>query len=241
MRQKIRPDRSRFLQSEHNDCDALTEIILEHISPNGPVGIMQRIPRSECIWQPGDRADRLYFLVSGSISIIGIDREGREVVIAMIVPGEPFGALCLCSGSDGERSTTARAAADSEIWEITKEDFIAYMQNNAGILAKFLFTFCTRLTYAEQRISILAMRGVEERLGNALLHLPRMRGVQSSQTRLEIVLNLTHEELSGYTALSRQRVTAVMNHFRELGLVNYSRTQPIVINTKALMEYLYEK
>lgn len=236
---KKAPLNLKFPHGEHEDCRALTEITVANLPTDERFGTLLKFPRGAFIWQPDDRADKLYFLKKGRVGIAGIDRNGSEVILGIIVGGEPFGELCFCGGVTERRNSIARATADSLILEITLEDFLDYMRQTEEILGKFLFTICIRLAHAERRIGILAMRGVEERLGHALLHLAQTRGAQVNAERpTELKIAVTHEELSGMTALSRQRVTIMMNRFRQLGLVQYSRSQPLVVDAGALAKHL---
>jgi CRP/FNR family cyclic AMP-dependent transcriptional regulator len=236
---KREPLNLKFPHGEHEDCRALTEITIDNLPTDERFGTLRKFPRGAFIWQPDDRADKLYFLKTGRVGVVGIDRDGSEVILGIIVGGEPFGELCFCGGPTELRHTIARATADSIALEITVEDFVAYMRQTDEILGKFLFTICIRLAHAERRIGILAMRGVEARLGHALLHLAQTRGVALGADRPdELKIAVTHEELSGMTALSRQRVTIMMNRFRKLGLVQYSRTQPLIININLLARHI---
>jgi CRP-like cAMP-binding protein len=238
---KREPLNLKFPHGEHEDCRALTEITIDNLPADDALGTLLKFPRGAFVWQPDDRADKLYFLKTGRVGIAGIDRDGSEVILAIIVGGEPFGELCFCGGPTERRNSIARATADSIALEITIEDFVAYMRQTEEILGKFLFTICIRLAHAERRIGILAMRGVEERLGNALLHLAQTRGVPINPDRTdELKLAVTHEELAGMTALSRQRVTIMMNRFRKLGLVQYSRRQPLIININLLAKHIQQ-
>jgi CRP/FNR family cyclic AMP-dependent transcriptional regulator len=238
---KREPLNLKFPHGEHEDCRALTEITIDNLPTDERFGTLRKFPRGAFIWQPDDRADKLYFLKTGRVGVVGIDRDGSEVILGIIVGGEPFGELCFCGGPTELRNTIARATADSIALEITVEDFVAYMRQTDEILGKFLFTICIRLAHAERRIGILAMRGVEARLGHALLHLAQTRGVALGADRPdELKIAVTHEELSGMTALSRQRVTIMMNRFRKLGLVQYSRTQPLIININLLARHIQQ-
>src|SRR5215204_5060500 len=161
---KKQPLNLKFPNGAHENCRTLTEITVENLPENGSLGTLLEIKRGAFIWQPGDRADKIYFLKEGEVRIASADREGHEVVLGKIVAGEPFGELCFCGGPTEKRSTTAASVADCLVFEITIEDFIAFMQQSDEILGRVLFTYCIRLSNAEKRIAILALRGVEERL-----------------------------------------------------------------------------
>ena len=228
----------QFPHGEHADCRALTSLTLENIPKDGTLGQKQGYERNTIVWRPDDRSDRLYFVLRGRIQISAIDRDGRELLLRTVVAGEPFGELCFCGGPTKQRRTTAQAVVNSTIVEIDIEDFLSYVRRDVETLVRVIFTFCIRLADAEQRVEILALRGAEERLGNALLHLAQTRGVANQNSAQTIGLNVTHDELASLTALSRQRVTITMNRFRERNLVAYNRNQPLVINTLALAEFL---
>jgi CRP/FNR family cyclic AMP-dependent transcriptional regulator len=229
----------KFPENEHGDCRALTQITIESLSPGAALGVARKYSRNAEIWQPDDRSDRLYFLERGEVGIVAADREGREVLLATITAGEPFGELCFCNGPTAHRRTTARATTNSAAVEIKVEDFIYYTQQNSEVLQRCLFTFCVRLGRAERRIEILALRGAEERLCNILLHLAETRGVAAGTEHPQTFkLNITHDELANLAALSRQRVTITMNRLRSLGLVRYERNQPLRVDTIALTAHL---
>lgn len=231
----------KFPHGEHENCQTLSRLTIEQIPADGVFGTSYEFQRRSFVWKPGDRADKIYYLRKGKISIIGVDREGREVILSTVAEGEPFGELCFCGGPTEVRHTTARADSDCHAFEITLEDFVEYLRKDNEVLGKFLFTICIRLSHSEKRIGILALRGVEERLGHTLLLLARTRGAALNEDNTnEVKLNITHEELAGFSALSRQRITICMNRFRSLGLVKYSRTSPLIVNTKALGKHLHE-
>ena len=229
----------KFPQNEHGDCRALTQITIESLPLGASLGVSRKFARNSEIWLPSDRSDRLYFLERGNVYVVAIDREGREVLLATINAGEPFGELCFCGGPTAHRRTTPRATTNSQAVEIKVEDFIGYMQLKPDVLQRCLFTFCVRLGRAERRIETLALRGAEERLGNLLMHVAETRGVATDASQPQTLkLNVTHDELASLAALSRQRVTITMNRFRSLGLVNYERNQPLKVDTIALAAHL---
>lgn len=224
-----------FPHGEHADCRALTALTLDHLPRDGSLGQPRRFQRGANLWLPDDRSDRLYFLMRGQIAIVAGSASGHEVALGVIEAGEPFGELCFCGGENAYRRTTARAVIESEALEIKLGDFMSYLQQNSGVLAAFIFTFCIRLAHAERRIEILAHRGAEERLGMLLLHLVSARG---GGRKGRTTLRVTHDELARMAAMSRQQVTITMGRLRRAGLVHYERNRPLVVDADALGSYL---
>jgi CRP-like cAMP-binding protein len=195
------------------------------------------------VWQPDDRADRIYFLLRGRIVISAGSADGGEVSVRVVEPGQPFGELCFCGGPTEYRRTTARAESESEATEIKVGDFVDYVRANREVFAAVLFTFCIRLGEAEKRLALFAYRNAGERLARLLLHLASAKTRRTTQAELDdgkVTLAVTHEELARMAVMSRQRVTITMGELRRRGLVGYGRNQPLVVNVPALTDYLMD-
>jgi CRP/FNR family cyclic AMP-dependent transcriptional regulator len=237
---KWRRYEAKFPHGEHEDCQALTSLTIEHLPPDGSIGRVRRYRREAHVWQVGDRSDRLYFLRQGQIALVAEDKGGREILIRLIEKGEPFGELCFCGGPTAHRATTARALAASEVIEIKLPDFVDYIRENREALAALIFTFCIRLADAEKRVEILALRSAEKRLGKLLLHLASTRLRPEAEDKGEVVIPLSHDQLARMAAMSRQQVTITMGRFRRQGVLQYKRGRPPSINVEALGSYLEE-
>ena len=105
-------------------------------------------------------------------------------------------------------------------------------------MTSFVFTFCMRLSEAEQRLEVLANRGAEERLGRLLLQLAASLDKSSGARGDEVTLYVSHDELAQMSAISRSHVTVTMGKFRERGLVRYERGFPLAVNVGSLTAYL---
>ncbi len=228
----------KFPLGEHRACQSLTELTLEHMPRDGAHGRVRNYRKGVTVWQPDDRADSIFLLMSGQVTIGGSDPQGHEIILRLIDAGEPFGELCFCGGPSEARQTFARAVAPSEAVEIDLSVFSAYLQESRDVLTAFVFTFCLRLADAERRIELLAHRGAVDRLGWLLLHLATTRGQANAGRTGEAAVPVSHDELARLAAMSRPHVTVTMGRLRRRGLVRYGRNQPLLIDVPALTAYL---
>ena len=229
-----------FPPNQHQDCQTLTELTIEHLPRDGTLGRPYNYHKGDYVWQPDDIQDRIYFLQHGEVAIFISDPDGREVVLQAIEVGRPFGELCFC-GKYKLRGSIARAVAPSEAVAISLGDFMDYMQTNREVLAALVWTYCIRLADAQRRVEILANRGAEERLGHLLLHLAISQNQKYGEpaTAVGVVsLAVSHNELAQMAAMSRPHVTVTLNKLRSHGLVNYGRNRMIVVNVPALRKRL---
>src|SRR3546814_4264260 len=77
----------------------------------------RRYPSRTDVFRPGDPASTLYYVVSGSVSIITEEDDGRELVLGYFGPGEFVGELGLFIEND-QREVILRTSTPCELAEI---------------------------------------------------------------------------------------------------------------------------
>lgn len=217
----------------------MTDLVLSQLSNAGGIGVDHRFARGDNVWEPGDRADSLFFLRRGQVAVKGRDADDG-VIIRVVDPGEPFGELCFCTVR-GARPTTARAVVESEVVKVSLEDFLLFLEKSRGALSVLLYTFCIRLTDAERRVEMLSYRGAEARVGHLLLHLASNRGRPVQDEPGHKLVEVTHEDLAGMAAMNRSHLTVTMGKLRKQGLISYGRREPLVVHVPALADHLGEQ
>lgn len=223
--------------AEHRTCVTLTELSTQQLPRDGSIGRRRKFRNGTDVWQPEDRADRIYFLERGEIGIFSGDVNGRDLLLQIVQPSEPFGELCFCAEEDGLRRTFARAGADSVVVEIAYDVFVDYLRRTPDAVTSLVCTFCLRLADCETRSEVLAHRGAQERLGRLLLQLAG-KSVRTKKSADTAVVRATHVELARMAAMSRPHVTFILGHFRDRGLIRYGRGSPLTVRREALTAYL---
>lgn len=221
---------------DHRSCQALTGITVQHIRRDGSLGRHRSYRKGQNIWQPSDPSDRIFFLENGQVTIVACDAEGQEFIMRVIQPGDPFGELCFCSATDSRRHSFSRAMSNSSIVEISYQDLYTFLQNDRQALMALTYTFCIRLSAAEERVDVLTHRDAEGRLGRLIVSLATAGGGDPSAA--VAVLRVSHSELAQMAAMNRSHVTVTLGKFRKQGLVEYERGRPLKVNIQKLMVYL---
>jgi small-conductance mechanosensitive channel len=97
--------------------------LFERLSATELRTLAERVDRREyaegtTLIQQGDPGESMFVLVEGLVHVYTAN-DGAELKVAQVVPGEFFGEMSLLTGE--ARSATARAAASTITYEITKE------------------------------------------------------------------------------------------------------------------------
>ena len=112
---ELRSEGRIVLVSSHDDrllpvADRVHSMIAGDHEPSESVAGEQRFSAGTTIFQQGDRADRIYEIVQGTVDIVRVRTDGTEEPLTRLEPGEYFGELGPLLGFP--RSASARAASD---------------------------------------------------------------------------------------------------------------------------------
>src|SRR5438874_7157712 len=86
-------------------------------------------PRSTTIMAGGDPTDSLYIVLSGRLKVMMSDADGKEVILAILGPGEFFGEMGLID--DEPRSASVVSIEPCELLFIAKREFKQCLLENS--------------------------------------------------------------------------------------------------------------
>jgi hypothetical protein len=84
-----------------------------------------RFPASALIFREGEVGDCAYVVVDGSVQVFATDRNGDEVVLALLEELDHVGEQSLLDGNSGRRNASLRAREDATLLRIPKAEFQA--------------------------------------------------------------------------------------------------------------------
>ena len=186
------------------------------------------------IYNCGDKGATVYFIESGQVKLVTVSLEGKECILAIYAAGDVFGEICIAE--PGKRMETATAMEETELKLIPCSKLFARLSNDS-LLEGFARYLAARIADQTEVISNLVTVDCEHRLGIILLQLAHRLGNRDPRS-VRIEKRISHEELSAMVGTTRPRITAFMQRFRELGLIEKSAEHFLVVREKKLTEYL---
>jgi len=174
-------------------------------------------PQNSTIINAGDYSSSLYYIISGSVSVILEDQDGHEMVLAYLNAGELFGEIGLFDERH-ERSAWVKARTDSEIAELSYERLIELTQTDPEVIFSLLMMLSLRIRDTSRKLGDLAFRDVAGRIARALLDLceqPDARQVPGGTA-----INITRQELGRIVGCSREMASRVLRNMEERGVVS---------------------
>ncbi|ASR42579.1 transcriptional regulator Crp [Xanthomonas citri pv. mangiferaeindicae] len=186
-------------------------------------------PRSE-VFRPGDPAGTLYYVVSGSVSIITEEEDGRELVLGYFGPGEMVGEMGLFIESD-VREVILRTRTQCELAEISYERLYQLFETTlAGDATSIMYAIgaqlSRRLLDTSRKAGRLAFLDVTDRIVRTLHDLTREPDAMSHPQGTQ--LRISRQELARLVGCSREMAGRVLKKLQADGKLT-ARGKTIVL------------
>lgn len=178
--------------------------------------VMREIRRKEVLYLPGDAGDRIYLLKRGVVKISTLTDDGKEIILALLRPGEVFGEESVLE--DAPRDQMAEAYEDALICVITRQDFMGILRAHPEMAFKVTKLVGFRLKTLRNRVEGLLFKGAPARLAQTLLDLARDHGIKDAEGIL-LPLRLSQQDLANLIGVTRESVNLALADFRDRGLV----------------------
>jgi len=122
--------------------------------------------KNQVIYSPATSSDSIYFCKKGRIKLSIISKEGKEVTISLINPGELFGETVFID--DNNRAEYSISLDNSVVYKITKNDFQNFLLNTN---MNFWFTnlIGNKLALYLKKIEELTFKDASQRVASFLL------------------------------------------------------------------------
>lgn len=183
---------------------------------------MRTVYRGEMISYGEAGYTRIHFLVKGKVKITdaGTDADS-ELVKDILTEPDIFGDLGLEGRLTSDESAEA-LTANTIICSFQVSDFRRILEENPAMVLGFARKVNSKLQRLENRHAELVYLDTKDRLIRFIKNWARSDGNRVGD---KIVLNnyLTHSDIAGFIATSRQSVNMLLNELRTSGLLCYNR------------------
>src|SRR5881396_482539 len=167
-------------------------------------------PKNSAVVVAGDPADALYIVISGRLKVMMSDKEGKEVILAILNQGDFFGEMGLID--QAPRSASVVAIDSCELLTMTRADFTKCLQKSFDLTMNVIRGLVKRLREADQKIGSLALMDVCGRVARLLMEMAETVDGQKVVTK-----KLPKKQIAKMIGATREMVTRVMKEMETSG------------------------
>ncbi|HLW47389.1 MAG TPA: Crp/Fnr family transcriptional regulator [bacterium] len=195
----------------------------------------RRYRAGEPVFREGDPGTALYVVETGEVKVLLGGSEGKEVVLALLGPGEFFGELALLDGEP--RSADAVATAAGELLVLPREDFLRFLREVPAVAVNLLASLSRRFRRTDRLVHDAAFSDVRTRVTRLLVELAETRG-KPGQGGVVIGPRLTQGDLASMVGATRESINKCLRSYTAQGLVRHERGRLVLLNVDRLRAQL---
>jgi CRP/FNR family transcriptional regulator len=213
------------------DCPVFAGVPARELAALAAVAREETHRARDYIFTEGDEADWFCFVRSGRVKILRASRGGKEVVLELLGPGEPFGGVAVIERRPYPAS--AQAIETSVVLKIPREPIVALTERYPGVIREMALTIGRRLRAAHESVRALAADPVEARLASALLRLAERDGERGPRG-ITLPYHLTRQSLADMTGTTVETTIRIVSRWQKDRLVRDEGGRLLLTDLEAL-------
>ncbi|HDR16887.1 MAG TPA: Crp/Fnr family transcriptional regulator, partial [Desulfobacteraceae bacterium] len=183
------------------------------LSQVGSIAVVREVSKGAVIFSEGDEGNGFYVLASGRVKIFKLSLEGKEQILHIFGPGEPFGEVALFSGKHFPAGAQALEASMALFFP--RDAFVSLIKSNPDIALNMLAVLSVRLRIFTRMVEDLSLKEVPGRVAAYLLYLSDRLGGAS---RLD--LDITKSQLAALLGTIPETLSRILGRMSSRGLIS---------------------
>jgi CRP-like cAMP-binding protein len=222
-----REQSSAVTTDEVGMIEAFAGLASDALEECAALAVRRELRTGRLIFTQGEPCTRFQALISGRVRISQAGRDGGQVLLRFIGPGELFGWF----GMFAERAYPAEAVVVAPSLEVSWSDLQIHqlMERYPPIATNLLAVAARRLAVLQERLREVTTQPAEQRIANALLRL--VRGIHPAEDGpVVLAWPLTRKDMAALSATTLYTASRVMARWERNGII-HSQGRRLTVNT----------
>lgn len=193
------------------------------------IAVDKHFKKGQIIFSEGDEADGFYVVVQGLVKIFKLSVEGKEQILHIFEPGEPFGEVPVFTGQ--HFPAHAEAISRSRLLFFPREAFTGLVEKNPSLALNMLALLSKRLRQFTVKIEHLSLKEVPGRLGAYLLNLSDEKGGDDS-----VDLKISKQQLASLLGTIPETLSRILARMTKQGLIELDGPRIRIVDREGIEE-----
>ena len=187
----------------------------EQLDTISQIAIEKFFSKGETIFSEGDAGAGFFIAVSGLIKIYKVSPDGKEQILHIFGPGEPFGEVPVFTGQPFPAS--AQTLLKSHLLFFPRNAFVKLISTNPSLSLNMLAVLSGRLRLFANQIESLSLKEVPGRLATYLIYL----SVEQKNDRY-VVLDIPKGQLASLLGTIPETLSRIFTRMSDQKLIEVS-------------------
>lgn len=191
------------------------------------IAIEKQYGRGQTIFFEGDDGIGIFMVGTGKVKIYKMSPSGKEHILHIFGPGEPFGEVPVFNGQPFP--ATAEALNKTTAIFLPREQFVRVVESNPAIALSMLGVLSFRLRQFTTQIENLSLKEVPARLAGYLIYLSEE---QSNDDK--VLLDISKGQLASLLGTIPETLSRMFSKMSDEGLIKVDGRKILLLNKAAL-------
>lgn len=191
------------------------------------IAISKHYPKGSSIFFEGEPGIGFYMVTSGKVKIFKTSFDGREQILHIFGPGEPFGEVPVFHGNPFPAN--ALALNDCEVLFFPRAEFVGLINSHPSLALNMLAVLAMRLRRFATQVENLTLKEVPGRLASHLHYL-----MEEQQRQDKVVLDIPKGQLASLLGTSSETLSRIFSKMTEEGLIRVEGKTIFILDSERL-------
>ena len=187
---------------------------------------IRRFASGETIFRMGAPGASMMAVLSGEVRISIFSPEGKELLLAILHPGEVFGEIALLDGK--ERSADATAMTACSLAVLDRRDVLVFLERHPEAWPRIVEVLCERFRENTQHAAEVSLMQLPARLAKALIRMDSERSAGGKP--------LSQRDLGNMVGAARESVNKCLNEWQRRGVIRIEDASIAILDRDTLEE-----
>ncbi len=189
------------------------------------IAFSRQYEKNGLIFAEGDPGEGFHLVRSGRVKVFKLSQEGKEQILHVLWPGEPFGEVAVFAGMN--YPAYAEALEKSETLFFRRGDFLNLLSSDPSLAMNMLAVLSLRLRQFAKMIEDLSLKEVPGRLAAYLLS---VKPSDSNRVRLHI----SKSQLANLLGTVPETLSRVLSRLQAEGVLRVEGREIEILDQEAL-------
>jgi CRP/FNR family transcriptional regulator, dissimilatory nitrate respiration regulator len=201
----------------------------EQLREIGRISASKHYAKGVAIFHEGDPGIGFFMVASGKVKIFKMSFDGKEQILHIFGPGEPFGEVPVFHGSPFPAN--AETLTEADLLFFPRTEFVNLVTATPSLALNMLAVLALRLRRFATQIESLSLKEVPGRLASYLHYL-----MEEQQRVDRVVLDIPKGQLASLLGTSSETLSRIFNKMTEEGLIRVDGKTISILDAEGLRE-----
>lgn len=184
--------------------------------------------RGKAVFFEGEPGEGFFVVVDGRVKIYKLSPEGKEKILHIYGPGQPFGEVPVFAGK--QFPANAQTLAKSHLLFFPRAEIIRLIAENPSLALNMLAVLSSRLRQFTVQIESLALKEVPARLSAYLVVLAKEQGTSGA-----VHLDISKGQLASLLGTIPETLSRILARMSSAGLIEVEGKKIAILNMAELV------